>query len=407
MAKQTVMASVEKRKIAAALAMVGKFVSRRSTMPVLGNVLIKAGPEQLVTLAATNLEVTLQVAIQGEVTESFTTTMPIGLLDDWVKAIGNGSIHMEFVERTETLKLSTEGSNASIKGIAAAEYPILFSDDGRDEAVVVPLDPSFIAAIERVTYAASDDESRPTLCGVDMEVNPGGFTLAATDGYRLAVENLSVDLSEEQCAGIGNNIIVPASSLNLLTPLARGFEEIQATVFENRLEVSAHQTEEDDGDFLWFQFGAQRIEARFPDYRAIIPKDNHVEVTAFGGDLERATRVAHLFARENANIVRFSAAPNGVESPMTDDTHTLTISGLSAEMGEGTSTVDVEIDGDLDEIAFNAKYLLDTLKALGGHKVWLGFTQATRPMLVKPIDPATGQVNDDSFAVVMPMHQPK
>lgn len=152
------------------------------------------------------------------------------------------------------------------------------------------------------------------------------------------------------------------------------------------------------GAFHRVELVSELIDARFPDYRATIPKNYNTRTVVDTASLLKAVRVALLFARDNANIIRVSVMPGNGEN-----TGQVRLTATSAEMGDNVSDIDAMVEGDTLEIAFNAKYLIDLLSQVDQPQVVLETTQPTRPGALRPV----GMGEEEFLHVIMPMHPPR
>jgi DNA polymerase-3 subunit beta len=138
---------------------------------------------------------------------------------------------------------------------------------------------------------------------------------------------------------------------------------------------------------------SQLIDGNFPDYNQIVPKAHTTRTTVATADLLKAVKVAFLFARDAANIIRFNIVPGSELSP-----GQVVVTGTSAEFGDNVSEIDASIEGDELEIAFNAKYMIDALSVAGTAEIALETSTASSPGVIRPVD------GDDFLCVIMPMH---
>lgn len=391
--------------LAKGLSIVGRAVSSRSTMPVLGNILLEARDNQL-RLAATNFEISVSCWISAKVDEEGAITIPARLLTDFVNSLPPERIEMELSVRTTSLDLRCARFNASMKGIDAAEFPIIPTLSGAgdeessiDEGASISLEPGGLRKmIDQVIFAASSDESRPTLTGVEVSFTGERLAMAATDGYRLSIRSVALDTSalEEPLT-----VIVPAKSLGELARISSDANEdlpVQVVVTEARNQIlfQVWGREDAKGAYHRVELVSQLIDARFPDYRAIIPKDHSTRTTVDTEALLKAVRVAFLFARENANIVRVA-----IEAGNGDSQGQMRLVATGSEMGESVNEIDAMVAGEDLEIAFNAKYLIDVLSQIDEPQVTLETTVSTRPGALRPV----GMGEEEFLHVVMPMHQ--
>jgi DNA polymerase-3 subunit beta len=365
--------------LAKGLAIVGRAVATRSTLPVLSNILM-ATDEGRLKLSATNLEVGISCWIGAKVEEDGATTVPARLLTDFVNSLPPDHISAELVARTQTLNLQCGKYEANIKGIDAQEFPILTAlseDEG------IPLQPAMLREmINQVSFAAAVDESRPVLTGVLAEMSDSGLTLAAADGFRLSVRKTELP----EAAPTSTSVIIPARALEELARVsAEETDEIRMTIASNRSQVFFRMT---NIDLL-----SQLVEGNFPDYKQIIPKSHSTYTVLDAAELLKAVKIASFFARDAANVVRLRITPG--EQGMGGR---VTVMATSAELGDNVTELDAAVEGEPIEIAFNAKYLSEVLGVIGTPQVALQTSNPSSPGVLRP-------VGDESFVhVIMPMH---
>lgn len=392
--------------LAKGLSIVGRAVASRSTLPVLGNILLEAKDNHL-RLSATNLEIGINCWIGAKVEDEGAITVPARLLAEFVNSLPPERIDMELSVRTQTLQLNCARYNANIKGIDAAEFPIVPTVDNGEgpEQTAEVLEGSTIALetaglrkmIDQVVFAAATDESRPTLTGVEVSFKGDRLVMAATDGYRLSVR--SVEL--ERPLGDDMTVIIPAKSLSELARVIGDADEersVQVTVTQARNQILFRVWGRGDAKsgFHSVLLASQLIDARFPDYRAIIPKTHTTRTVVERAALLNAVRAAALYARDNANIVRMAIQPGGGGGHMR-------LTATSAEQGESVNEIEAMVEGGNLDIAFNAKYLIDVLSQIDQPQVVIETTQPTRPGALRPV----GMGDDEFLHVVMPMHPPR
>jgi DNA polymerase-3 subunit beta len=368
--------------LAKGLAIVGRAVATRSTLPILGNILLESDEGRL-RLAATNLEIGVNCWIGARVEEEGSITVPARLLTEFVNSLPSGQIDMELSERTQTLNLKCARFEANIKGIDATEFPAVPTAEtiGGRNGLFLPAD-IFRQMIDRVVFAAATDESRPILTGVLAQFHQGGLTLAAADGFRLSVSTADVGVDLDQAV----SVIIPARALSELSRISVDQDEpIELVITPSRNQILFHLKNTD--------LVSQLIEGSFPDYKQIIPKTHSTRTLVRTDDLLKAVRVAFLFARDAANIIRLNVVPGSELSP-----GQIIVTGTSAELGDDVSEVDASIQGDAVEIAFNARYLIDALSVVGTPEVAVETTTPSSPGVVRPVG------SDSYLCVIMPMH---
>jgi len=391
------------------LSIVGRAVSSRSTLPVLGNILLEAKDNQL-RLAATNLEIGINCWVGATVDNEGAITVPSRLLAEFVNSLPPGKIDMELLVSKQTLRLRSANYDVNIKGIDAQEFPVIPTVDngeGPEEAAealegrTIALEtPGLTKMIDQVVFAAATDESRPTLTGVEVTFAQERLSLAATDGYRLSVRSIEVDeaFTEDM------SVVVPARHLGELGRIIVDADEerpVQVTVTQARNQILFRvwgKGAENRGAFHQVDLVSQLIADRFPDYRAIIPKSNNTRTVVGKEALLQATRVAQLFARDNANIVRLK-----IESGDDGGVGNLHLSATSPEQGNSENELDAMVEGDELEIDFDVRFLIDVLSQIDEEQVVLETTQSNRPGTIRPV----GLGDEEFLHVVMPMHPPR
>ncbi len=366
--------------LAEGLSIVGRAVSPRSTLPVLGNILLATDGGRL-RLSATDLEVGINCWIGAKVEEEGATTVPARTLIDLVNALPPGQVDLELIVRTQTLNLRAARSEANIKGIDAQEFPIVTVP--KEGSTGIPIEPDLLRqAVEQVAFAAATDESRPILTGVLAQFENKQLTLAAADGFRLSVR--TVDLPD----AISNpfSIIIPAQALTELRRVSGHQEDpIAIHVTPERNQVIFELTD--------VVLVSQLIDGNFPDYHQIIPRERNTHTVVDTAPFLKACKMAQIFARDAANISRIQIEPGSELEP-----GRVRVSATSAETGEDISEIDASIDGESVEIAFNVKYLIEVLSVTDAPQVSLDTTTSSSPGVIRPI-------GEESFThVIMPMH---
>ncbi|MEM7133089.1 MAG: DNA polymerase III subunit beta [Chloroflexota bacterium] len=394
--------------LAKGLSIVGRAVSSRSTLPVLGNILLEARDNQL-RLAATNLEIGINCWLGAKVEDEGAVTVPARLLTEFVNNLPPETVEMDLSVRTQTLNLQCARYDANIKGIDAAEFPIIpmagIGDEADNAAEVlegtrIELETAGLRnMIDLVSFAASTDESRPTLTGVEVTFVHGQLKMAATDGYRLSLRSLGFG------NGNGNDeqivVIVPARSLSELSRISADSnpeQPVQVLVTQARNQILFQvigKGADARGNFQRVELVSQLIDARFPDYNAIVPKSYETRTIVDTASLLKAVRVASLFARDNSNIIRVGVQPS-------NDSHSgqMRLTAASTEAGDNVNEIDANVEGEELEIAFDSRYLIDVLSRIDEPQIVLETTQSTRPGAIRPI----GVGEDEFLHVVMPMH---
>ncbi len=390
--------------LAKGLSIVGRAVSSRSTLPVLANILLEAKDNQL-RLAATNLDIGVTCWIGAKVEDEGAITVPARLLTEFVNSLPPERIDMELQVRTQTLHMHCLRTDANMKGVDSAEFPIIpdvgaAEDDDTDRTRLELETTGLRKMIDQVVFAASNDESRPTLMGVEVSFSPARLTMAATDGYRLSVRSATL---ETPFVKDMVKVIVPSRSLGELGRViadADAERPVQAVLTQarNQIMFQVWGKGEGRGAFQRVELVSQLIDANFPDYRAIIPKSHTTRTVVDTAGFMRALRQAHIFARDNNNIVRVSVSPGNGEG-----SGYVQLIATSNQLGDSVNKLDALVEGVELEIAFDVRFLIDVLGQIDQPQVVLETTQSTRPGTIRPL----GMGEDEFLHVVMPMHPPR
>jgi len=368
--------SCSQEDLSKGLAVVGRAVATRAVIPITSNVLLATEGSQL-KLAATNLEVAISCWIAATVEQEGTITIPARLLTDFVSSLPSGQIEITLSPRSRNVELKCGRSDARISGQDAADFPPIprLSEGTR---VKVKAD-ELRLAINQVVFAAASEESRPVLTGVNTEFDGGEVTLAAADGFRLAVRKLSLDSPVEEKLAV----IIPARSLAELNRLIGDqVEPVELTINPKKSQVMLRLRN--------VEMMSQLVQGTFPNYAQLIPAKFATRAVVKLADFLRATKSASVFARDGSGIVRLQIMPK-------DGKGKVAVSARAEEIGDNLGEIDASVDGEETKIAFNSKYLMDVLGVLTEDEVALETTTSSSPGVIRPVG------KDDYLHVVMPM----
>jgi DNA polymerase III subunit beta len=387
--------SVLQENLAKGLSIVGRAVSSRSTLPVLGNILLSTDEDRL-KLAATNLEVGVSCWLGAQVQDNGAITLPARLLTDWVNSMQPGRIDMELSVRTMSVHLRSGRTESNIKGIDASEFPLIPTADG-EQSLGLPA-PTLRQIIDQVVFAAADakDTSRPALTGVLAKFEGDRLTLAATDGYRLSLRRTLLPAA----APVDVNVIIPARSLGEVSRIsgeADSDRAVEVAIASGRNQILFRlcgKGEGDKGGFRQVDLVSQLIDGKFPDFNAIIPKNYVTRTVLDTNAFKSALKVASLFARDASDRVVFSVTPGTETEP-----GKLTLRATSAEAGDHVGEIDALVEGTAVEIAFNVRYLLEVMNVMDTPQVVLETTRSDRPGVLRPV----GTGPEEFTHVIMPM----
>jgi DNA polymerase-3 subunit beta len=334
-------------------------VERKTTIPILSNYLFEAADDRL-TLTATDLDLSLRTSCATKVKKEGSCTIPARKLYDYVKLLPDGEISIKLLEN-HWISIRCGRSNTKMVGMARANFPTLpvFPTAG---AVKIPAK-VLRAMIGKTIFAIANEESRYTLNGALMVLKPESITMVATDGHRLA----HVERAGEKFEGISGEMktLVPKKAMNELRILLDASD-------------SDHVEFAKDDSTLFFRIGQRLLTSRqltgqFPNYEAVLPKDNNKSITVKAADFSSAIQRVAQFADERSGAIRMRLEKNELK-----------ISSSSAETGESEDSLETAYDGDLVTMGFNSAYLLDFLKASGADQVRLEFKDSQSAGQLRP-----------------------
>ncbi|MFC2019487.1 DNA polymerase III subunit beta [Chloroflexota bacterium] len=361
-----------------ALGIVSRAVAARTTLPITNNVLL-ATDESRLKLVATNLEMATSCWIGAKVEKEGAITVPARLLTEFVSSLPNDNVEINLMPSTKTLELHCGRFEARISGIDAKDFPpIPKVEEGLKTEVAVE---ALRQGISRVVFAAAAEESRPVLTGVDAQFEGKVLTLAAADGFRLAVCTLPIETTVNQKA----EFIIPARTLAELSRLMADQEEM--------VEIAISPTK---GQALFrlksVELVSQLVQGSFPNYSQLIPQSYNTRTVVGIDEFLRATKTASIFARDGSGIVRLVISPGEGSGP-----GKLVVSARSEEIGDDVGEIDATVEGEEAKVAFNGKYLTDVLSVLHESQVALETTTPSSPGVLRPVGV------DNYIHVIMPM----
>ena len=364
--------------LARALSVVGRAVASRSTLPITQNVLLST-EQSMLKVSATDLNMAMTTWIGAQVEEEGAITVPARLLGDFVNSLPPERIDIETTEQPIGLNIKCVSFESNISGTPADDFPPI---PAVADGVAAKIEPGVLReAIDRVSFAAAVEDSRPVLTGVKTEITGSDFKFAAADGFRLAV--YSGKLAEPPSEDI--EFLIPA---RVLTEISRLLGTQQRAV-EFMVTPSSNQAlfRVEDVEIV-----SSLIAGSFPNYNQLIPQSHTTRVVIDSDNFLRATRIAAIFARDGNGIIRLQASGGEEEAP-----GRLTVSSRSEEIGDNEGQLGAAVEGEDAKIAFNTQYITDVLEVINGD-VAMEVSSPSSPGVIKPAE------GEDYVHVVMPMY---
>ena len=352
--------TVSKSELLAELTATQGVVERKTTIPILSNFLFEAGGDKL-SITATDLDLSLRTSCRAKVKKEGACTIPARKLYDYVKLLPEADISVKLLEN-HWVNIRAGRSNTKMVGMARSNFPSL---PAFPTAGIVKVPSAVLRTlISKTIFAISSEESRYTLNGALMVLKPDSIVMVATDGHRLAhIE------TAEKFSGVSGEMrtLVPKKAMGELHSLLQNSDV-------DEIEFAK------DESTLFFRIGQRLLTSRqltgqFPNYEAVLPKDNNKSVTVRCDDLNGAIQRVAQFADERSGAIRIKLEKNELK-----------ISSSSTESGESEDSLDTSYTGDSLTIGFNSGYLLDFLKATDSEEVRLEFKDAQSAGQLRPAD---------------------
>jgi DNA polymerase III subunit beta len=342
-----------KEELTQALSVVGRAVSTRATVQVLGGVLLRASESSL-ELSATDMELSLRLSVEAQVDGGGAVVAPGRLLVDLARLLPESEVVLEHRPEHGVLEVTCGPASYKLNTYSAEDFPKLPEVEG---AQTFGVDTSaFLETVSRVARAASRDESRPVLTGVLVRFEGGKLIMAATDSYRMSVKE--TELASGAVAEL--EAIVPARALTELSRIAQDSGELQIGVQENHVVFGA-------GD-VWLT--TRRIDGQFPNYKQLLPETFEHEVALPREEFLEVVRRASVMAQRNSPLrLRFAEGE-------------VTVSAQTQDVGEAKESLPVPFSGEPLEIGFNPDFLRDGLESVEGDEVALRLISPLRPGLI-------------------------
>ena len=357
-----------------ALQLVSRAVATRPTHPVLANVLLTAdaGSNRL-SLTGFDLSLGIQTSLAASVETSGAITLPARLLGEIVSRLSSDSpVTLAVDDSGEQVQLTSLSGSYQMRGMSADDYPDL---PMVESGMTLKLQPErLVQALKGTLFASSADEAKQLLTGVHLKFNQRALEAAATDGHRLAVLNVDDALQDEAVTDAvddeGFAVTLPSRSLREVERLMASWRSDEpVSLFCDRGQVVFLAADQ--------MVTSRTLEGTYPNYGQLIP-DGFTRT--FGMDrralIAALERIAVLADQHN-NVVKFSSQPeDGV----------VQISADAQDVGSGSESLPANLEGDAMQIAFNVRYLLDGLKAMGSDRIVLHCNAPTTPAVLRSDD---------------------
>lgn len=355
-------------------------VEKKTTIPILSNVLMEASGDRL-TVTATDLELGIRCSCPAKVKKSGAGTIPARKLLEYVRLLPDADLDIKLQEN-HWATLVCGRSRTRIAGMSRESFPELPAMP--DELAQVPAG-ILAAMISKTIFAISAEESRFTLNGALMLLKSSGMTMVSTDGHRLSMIESDYALPS---VGATYRALLPRKAMTELLKLT------QEGGGDAMLSFAG------DDNHLFFQLGdrllmSRKLTGNFPDFERVLPKDHPQHVSLDRDDFRAAIERVSQFSDERSRAVRLRFEPGELK-----------IHSSLSETGESEEALNSEYEGEPVQIGFNAGYMLDFLRAIGERQLSFHFRDANSAGEMRPVKAEAngdGAVHYNYRYVVMPM----
>lgn len=345
-------------------------VSSKSQLPILLNILIETHNGKL-KLSGTDLEIGIEIYIPAIIIEEGGVTIPARNFIELITSISDTTITIQTSQNN--LEIISKKTKSVFQTIPSDDFPKLYKERG--ELIAVMEEKDLRKDFSTVVFSASQDTTRPALSGVLVRRETGGFLLVATDGFRLSLQHYK--LSDAKVS-TEKSFIIPARVFKELLSIKEEKKEIEMYV-----SLGSNQIIFQQGETLLI---GRLIEAEFPDFEKIIPSDFSLSIVFDREEMYKAVKICSIFAKDSANIVKLHLQKDHI-----------TVSSHTTSVGENRVDVEAVLTGEENEIAFNARYLLDLFSNLQDKELVFD--------MMGPLNPGVFKIKgDNSFLhLIMPI----
>lgn len=362
--------SIQKNELNEAIQNVSKAISSRTTIPILSGIKVDV-TFQGVTLTASDTDISIQSFIPVEddkhniaqVERPGSVVLPAKFFVEIIKKLPSQYIEIEVKDNFQTF-LRAGKTDIQMVGLDPEEYPVL---PNIEENQVITVNGDLLKTmIKQTVFAISTNETTPILTGLLWNLQDTELKFVATDRHRLASRTAEITVDPDIRF---QNIVISGKTLNELSKIIPDQNTmVDIVVADNQVLFKIDHV----------LFYSRILDGTFPDTSRIIPTQYKTELVLDTKSLTEAIDRAYLLSREEkTNIVRLQTKEDG----------TIEISSSSTELGRVTEEIEVkEFTGEPLRIAFNSKYMLDVLKVIECETIFIGFTGAMSPIIIKPTE---------------------
>ena len=347
-------------------------INANTVLPILEDFLFEVEKGKL-TVVATDLETVMRVQLDIDAKDSGKVCIPARILLDSLKHIPEHPLAFN-IDKNFAVEITSDNGKYKVMGENPDNFP---KEPAADDTTSFTLTASsLMTAISKTLFATSNDDLRPAMTGVFFELDKKGLQFVATDAHRL----VRYKRKDVKCPK-SESFIVPRKPLNLLkAAIPSNEDELTLSYNSNHFFVKHGTT----------QMSCRLIDARFPDYKVVIPADNPYRLTVNKADFQSALRRVSIFSNKSTNQVALNISGSELQLAAQDVDFSF----------EGTERMKCQYTGEDIVIAFNAKFLIEMLAAADSSDVNLELSTPTKAGLIKPSEQDD---EEELLMLVMPL----
>ena len=357
----------QKKDLVEGISTVQKAILGKSPMAVLEGIYIETGANEII-MRGSDIDLSIETLVSSSILEDGRIVIDSKLFGDIIRKLPDATVEIATMENN-TILISCENSEFNLLYLNAEEFPML-PEIGNREKISIRED-VFKNLIKATSFAVAQDESRPILMGVLFEVKNKVLNMVALDGFRLALRSEYLESNEDL------SVVIPGKTLNEVSKILGDKNELLYISFnENHILFEVQNT----------KVVSRLLSGSFIKYESIIPTDYKLQFKVKRAQLAQSIERASLMAKEGSSKL--------IKLQIENDRAVIT---SNSQFGKVKEDVPVHMEGDAIEIAFNANYLLDTLKVMEEEEIVLEMTSSVSPAIIK------NTVVDNCIYMVLPV----
>lgn len=353
---------------------VERATAMKGLQPVLANILIESIDKSTLKFCATDLDMTVFATVQAQVTTEGKITLPAKKLSDIVSRLSDSLVTFKQTEDTNSVNITSKNTKFDIIGISASEFPQIAENIEllEENAIQIEVKP-FCKAIKQAGFAAAGYESNNLLSGVVCDISESTLEMASTDGNRLARVREKITNK-----GKTGQLIIPSKTLQEFIKMSSFIDEETVKIFtdKTKLIIKSENT----------MIISRLMEGQYPKYNQLIPQDSPKEAIVTISQLTSALERVAIMVNERTSIIKFEFKDNK-----------LILTADTPDSGASEDEIDVQYAFEELKIAFNYKYVLDSLKNMETSEVKIGLNSSLSATVLKPNN------EEDYVCLIMPV----